>query len=101
MSQMLFTMCALTAALAGCRYDEHVWECTSCGHLLLTAHQLDLHVQEVHDSFFQAQAARSMKVKSLRVPLWRVTLREYLNTIPTKCAMLIVLQTINLRGHPF
>ena len=46
-----------------CRYDAHAWECTSCGHQLLTARHLDLHVQEVHDSFFQAQAARSMKVK--------------------------------------
>ena len=58
-----YVPCSLV--LAACRYDEHAWECTSCGHLLLTAHRLDLHVQEVHDSFFQAQAARSMKVKRM------------------------------------
>ena len=69
--------------LAGCRYDEHAWECTSCGYLLLTAHQLDLHAQEVHDSFFQAQAARSMKVRSLRRHCGNGMLSKVSNNVPT------------------
>ena len=56
------------AAVAPCtvcmlhRDDASPWECMTCGLQLLTARQLDIHVEEVHDSFFQAQAARSMKV---------------------------------------
>jgi hypothetical protein len=37
-------------------------ECTLCRALLPTAHLLDLHLSEVHDSFFAAQAARKMPV---------------------------------------
>lgn len=37
-------------------------ECATCRAVLPTAHLLDLHVAEVHDSFFAAQAARRLPV---------------------------------------
>jgi hypothetical protein len=44
------------------RYLVPKHECTLCRALLPTAHLLDLHLSEVHDSFFAAQAARKMLV---------------------------------------
>ncbi|KAK9902018.1 hypothetical protein WJX75_001343 [Coccomyxa subellipsoidea] len=38
------------------------FKCTACQLQLPNAHLLDIHIQEVHDSFFAAQAARRMKV---------------------------------------
>ena len=87
----------LFTILAGCRYDEHAWECTSCGYLLLTAHQLDLHVQEVHDYFFQAQAARSMKVRSLRRHRGNGMLSKVLNNVPTINVTIAVLEGVDLQ----
>jgi hypothetical protein len=40
----------------------HRYECLECHVSLPTAHLLDLHVSEMHDSFFAAQAARRMSV---------------------------------------
>lgn len=50
-----------------CREDDEyeVFECSVCHVRLLTGHHLDLHLLEVHDSFFAAQAARHMKVRDL------------------------------------
>ena len=45
-----YVFCSPSWLIAG--MVSNAWECTSCGHLLLTARQLDLHVQETHDSFF-------------------------------------------------
>ena len=68
-----------------CRDDACVWECRTCGHLLLTARQLDLHVQEVHDSFFQAQAARSMKVSMHSVEGITAGMNWHLQKMRTIC----------------
>lgn len=40
----------------------HKFECSTCHACLPTAHLLDIHVAEVHDSFFAAQAARRLPV---------------------------------------
>jgi hypothetical protein len=40
------------------------YECTQCHAALPTARLLDIHVAEMHDSFFAAQAARRMPVSS-------------------------------------
>ncbi|KAH7620448.1 hypothetical protein NADE_003070 [Nannochloris sp. 'desiccata'] len=50
------------ALLRDYRYLVPKNECTLCRALLPTAHILDLHLSEVHDSFFAAQAARKMPV---------------------------------------
>lgn len=44
------------------RYLVPKYECIKCRALLPTAHLLDLHIAEVHDSFFAAQAARKLPV---------------------------------------
>ena len=44
------------------RYLAPKHECNSCRAILPTAHLLDLHIAEVHDSFFAAQAARCLPV---------------------------------------
>ena len=36
--------------------------CSVCGRRLPTAHLLDIHINEAHSSYFQAMAARGMKV---------------------------------------
>ena len=36
--------------------------CNACGAVLLSAHLLDLHLTEVHDPFFELQAAKRMKI---------------------------------------
>ena len=47
--------------------DEcEVFECSVCSLRLMTGHLLDLHLQEVHDAFFAAQASRHMKVGCIR-----------------------------------
>ena len=50
-----------------CREDDEyeAFECSICHVQLLTGHYLDLHLLEVHDSFFAAQAARRTKVCGL------------------------------------
>jgi hypothetical protein len=40
------------------------YECVQCHAALPTARLLDIHVAEMHDSFFAAQAARRMPVSS-------------------------------------
>ena len=44
-------------------------ECSVCKAALPTAHLLDLHVTEVHDSYFAAQAARRLPVRAGGPPL--------------------------------
>jgi len=43
-------------------YLSQRYQCSTCRATLPTAHLLDVHVAEVHDSFFAAQAARRMPV---------------------------------------
>jgi len=50
------------ALLQDYRYLVPKYECTLCRALLPTAHLLDLHLSEVHDSYFAAQAARKMPI---------------------------------------
>lgn len=40
------------------------FECTECHASLPTARLLELHVSELHDSFFAAQAERRMQARS-------------------------------------
>ena len=44
------------------RYLVPKHECITCRALLPTGHLLDLHIAELHDSFFAAQAARKLPV---------------------------------------
>ena len=48
---------------------SHRFECETCHASLPTAHLLDLHIQELHDSFFAAQASR-------RLPVYRCLLES-------------------------
>jgi len=50
------------ALLQDYKYLVPKHECTLCRALLPTAHILDLHLSEVHDSYFAAQAARKLPV---------------------------------------
>ncbi|GAB4818283.1 hypothetical protein N2152v2_005329 [Parachlorella kessleri] len=44
------------------KYLAHKFECATCHAALPTAHLLECHIAEMHDSFFAAQAARRMQV---------------------------------------
>lgn len=49
-------------------YLSHQHECATCHASLPTAHLLEVHVAEMHDSFWAAQAARRMPVYACKCP---------------------------------
>ena len=58
-------LASLTAAAPGLCTAAEAPRCSVCRAALPTRHLLDLHIAEVHDSFFAAQAARKLKVRLL------------------------------------
>ena len=49
------------------KYLAQKFECATCHAALPTAHLLECHIAEMHDSFFAAQAARRMRVGALGI----------------------------------
>ncbi len=59
---LLAGLAMAAAGTAQCGGSEEAQRCSVCRAALPSRHLLDLHLEEVHDSFFAAQVARKLKV---------------------------------------
>lgn len=56
--------------------NENLYSCISCKKSILSAHLLDLHVSEKHDSFFQVQKTKkpcvsfSYEIENFNISIW-------------------------------
>ncbi len=58
--------------------DQHTNRCAECRRNFPSAHLLGVHIEEIHDSFIQAQRERGDRTVSLKEPLILKTLANHL-----------------------
>ena len=78
-----------------CEYHR----CSVCGAPQPTARLLDIHLSEIHDSFFAAQAARKLKVQTVTLATHLpqlFSLHEYRRLGDTVAARLVVEQGLSM-----
>lgn len=61
-SRQAMRLCCTNPMFLSAYRSTQSFTCSACGSSLLSAHLLDLHLSEVHDPFFEIQAAKRMSV---------------------------------------